>query len=400
MHILSETLNRIKPSASNQASQLARELKAQGKDVIALSAGEPDFDTPEHIKLAALEAMRRGETKYPPVSGIPALKEAVINKLRRDNQLEHSPKQIIVSNGAKQVIANALMATLNPDDEVMIPAPYWVSYPEMVALCGGSAVILPSSAEQGFKLTPETLEQAITPKTKWLMFNSPSNPSGAVYSRQELRALADVLLRYPHVWVMTDDIYEKLVYDDSEFFTLPQIEPLLAERALVINGVSKAYAMTGWRVGYGAGPATLIKGMETIQGQTTSGVSAISQWAAVAALNGPQDFLADWRASFVKRRNYIVAALNDAPGLHCQVPQGAFYVYPSCAGVLNKTTPEGKVILSDKDFTDQLLISEGIALVHGNAFGVAQHFRLSYAASMTELEESCKRIQRFCQSLK
>lgn len=400
MTILSETLNRIKPSASNAASQLARELKAQGKDVIALSAGEPDFDTPGHIKQAALEAMNRGETKYPPVSGVPALKAAIISKLLKDNQLEYTAKQIIVSNGAKQVIANALMATLNAGDEVLIPAPYWVSYPEMVALCGGTAVTLSSSAEQGFKLTPETLERAITPKTKWLMFNSPSNPSGAVYNRQELRALADVLLRHPHVWLMTDDIYEKLVYDDSEFFTLPQIEPRLQERSLVINGVSKAYAMTGWRVGYGAGPAVLIKGMETIQGQTTSGVCAIAQWAAAAALNGPQDFLDQWRASFVKRRDFVVAALNDAPGLHCQVPQGAFYVYPSCAGLLNKSTPEGMVILSDKDFTDRLLVSEGVALVHGGAFGVAPHFRLSYAASMEELQEACMRIQRFCNSLK
>ncbi len=400
MKMLSQTLDRIKPSASNAASQRARDMKAQGMDVIALSAGEPDFDTPEHIKQAALQAMMQGETKYPPIAGIPALRDAVVAKFRRDNQLEYHNKQIIVSNGAKQIISNALMATLNPGDEVIIPAPFWVSYPEMVALCGGTPVAVTTSEEHDYKLTAQDLEQAITPKTKWLLFNSPSNPSGAVYSWQELRDLADVLLRHPHVWVMADDIYEKLVYDDSQFFTFPQVEPALIERSLVINGVSKAYAMTGWRVGYGAGPATLIKAMETIQGQTTSGVSSISQWAAVAALNGPQEFLAEWRASFVARRNYVVAALNDAPGLHCQTPQGAFYVYPSCAGLLNKTTPQGRVIRSDKDFTDALLESEGVALVHGEAFGVAPNFRLSYAASMAQLEDACTRIQRFCQSLK
>ncbi|MBP2199924.1 pyridoxal phosphate-dependent aminotransferase [Pantoea cypripedii] len=399
MTILSNTLSRIKPSASNAASQLARDMKAQGKDVIALSSGEPDFDTPEHIKQAALQAMTQGETKYPPIAGIPALREAIVAKFKRDNQLEYTVKQIIVSNGAKQIISNALMATLNAGDEVIIPAPYWVSYPEMVALAGGTPVTVAVSEAQGFKLSAEALEQAITPKTKWLLFNSPSNPTGAVYSREELRALSDVLLRHPHVWVMCDDIYEQLIYDDNQFYTFPQVEPALMERSLVINGVSKAYAMTGWRVGYGAGPATLIKAMETIQGQITSGVSSISQWAAVAALNGPQDFLAEWRASFVKRRNYVVEALNAAPGLTCQVPAGAFYVYPSCAGVLNKTTPAGRVIRSDKDFTEALLESEGVALVHGDAFGLAPNFRLSYAASMAQLQEACTRIQRFCRSL-
>ncbi|WP_437614651.1 pyridoxal phosphate-dependent aminotransferase [Erwinia sp. V71] len=400
MKMLSQTLDRIKPSASNAASQRARDMKAQGMDVIALSAGEPDFDTPEHVKQAALQAMMQGETKYPPIAGIPALREAVVAKFRNDNQLEYHSKQIIVSNGAKQIISNALMATLNPGDEVIIPAPYWVSYPEMVSLCGGTPVTVATQAEHGYKMTAQELEQAITPNTKWLLFNSPSNPSGAVYSWQELRDLSDVLLRHPHVWVMADDIYEKLVYDDSQFFTFPQVEPALIERSLVINGVSKAYAMTGWRVGYGAGPATLIKAMETIQGQTTSGVSSISQWAAVAALTGPQEFLAEWCASFVARRNYVVAALNDAPGLECQTPQGAFYVYPSCAGLLNKATPQGRVIRSDKDFTDALLESEGVALVHGEAFGVAPNFRLSYAASMAQLEDACARIQRFCRSLK
>ncbi|OSM94529.1 MULTISPECIES: pyridoxal phosphate-dependent aminotransferase [Lonsdalea] len=400
MKILSQTLERVKPSASNAASQLARDMKAQGKDVIALSSGEPDFDTPEHIKQAALAAMNRGETKYPPIAGIPELCEAIVNKLRSDNQLEYTSKQIIVSNGAKQVISNALMATLNPGDEVIILSPYWVSYPEMVSLCGGTPVIVSATAAQGYKITAESLEQAITPKTKWLLFNSPSNPSGAVYSHSELRALADVLLRHPHVWVMTDDIYEKLVYDDCVFVTFPQVEPALLERSLIINGVSKAYAMTGWRVGYGAGPQPLIKAMETIQGQTTSGVCGIAQWAAHAALTGPQEFLADWRASFKARRDYVVAALNEAPGLHCQVSQGAFYVYPSCAGLLNKTTPQGRVINSDKDFTEALLASEGVALVHGNAFGLAPNFRLSYAASMAQLEEACQRIQRFCHSLK
>lgn len=400
MKMFSRTLDRIKPSASNAASQRARDMKARGIDVIALSSGEPDFDTPEHIKQAALQAMMRGETKYPPIAGIPALREAVVEKFRQDNQLAYHNQQIIISNGAKQIIANAFMATLNPGDEVIIPAPYWVSYPEMVALCGGTPVTVATGAEQGYKLTAQALEQAITPNTKWLLFNSPSNPSGAVYSWQELRALADVLLRHPHVWVMADDIYEKLVYDDSQFVTFPQVEPALIERALVINGVSKAYAMTGWRVGYGAGPAALIKAMETIQGQTTSGVSSISQWAAVAALTGPQEFFAEWRASFVARRNYVVAALNDAPGLSCLTPQGAFYVYPSCADLLNKSTPQGRVIRSDKDFTEALLESEGVALVHGEAFGVAPNFRLSYAASMAQLEDACARIQRFCRTLK
>ncbi|WJV53765.1 pyridoxal phosphate-dependent aminotransferase [Prodigiosinella aquatilis] len=399
MSMTSDVLTRIKPSASNAVSQLARDLKAQGRDVIALSSGEPDFDTPQHIKQAALQAMDRGETKYPPIAGIPALREAVVAKFKQDNQLAYGIKQIIVSNGAKQIISNALMATLNPGDEVIIPAPYWVSYPEMVSLSGGTPVTVPVSERQGFKLTADALEAAITPKTKWLMFNSPSNPSGAVYTYQELRALADVLLRHPHVWVMCDDIYEKLVYDDCTFYTFPQVEPALIERSLVINGVSKAYAMTGWRVGYGAAPAWLINAMETIQGQTTSGVSSISQWAAVAALTGSQAFFADWKSSFIMRRNYVVAALNAAPGINCQVPQGAFYVYPSCAGTLQKTTPEGRVLHSDQDFTEALLSSEGVALVHGGAFGLAPNFRLSYAASMAQLEEACQRIQRFCQRL-
>lgn len=399
MTIISQRLSAIKPSASSAASQKARDLKSQGIDVIALSSGEPDFDTPRHIKDAALQAMERGETKYPPVGGIPELRDAIIGKLARDNGLSYTRKQVMVANGAKQIIANALIATLDEGDEVLIPAPYWVSYPEMVALNGGTPVIIPTTAEGRFKVTPASLEQAITPKTKWLMFNSPSNPSGAVYSKQELRELCDVLVRHPHVWIMTDDIYEKLVYDDHQFFTLAQIEPQLIARTLVINGVSKAYAMTGWRVGYGAGPAELIKAMETVQGQMTSGINTPSQWAAVAALEGPQEFLAEWRESFSARRNYVVDALNDAPGLECQKPEGAFYVYPSCQGVLNKHTPDGRIIRSDKDFTDALLESEGVALVHGAAFGVSPNFRLSYAASMSELEDACQRIQRFCNSL-
>lgn len=400
MTLLSDTLNRIKPSASNAASQRAREMKAQGRDVIALSAGEPDFDTPAHIKQAALEAMNRGETRYPPVAGIPELRQAVVSKLQQDNQLTYSSSQVIICNGAKQAIANALMATLNPGDEVIIPAPFWVSYPEMVALCGGTPVTVATTEQQGFKLSPAQLEQAITPRTKWLMINSPVNPSGAVYSAQELHALAEVLLRHPQVWVMADDIYEQLIFDDARFATLAQVEPALLERTLVVNGVSKAYAMTGWRVGYAAGPAALIKAMETIQGQTTSGVCSIAQWAAHAALTGPQAFLAGWRSSFMARRDYVVTALNAAPGLHCQLPQGAFYVYPSCAGVLQKTTPEGQLIGSDKDFTDALLASEGVALVHGAAFGLANCFRLSYAASQADLQEACLRIQRFCRSLR
>ncbi|WP_017345940.1 pyridoxal phosphate-dependent aminotransferase [Pantoea sp. A4] len=399
MDILSDAVKRIHPSASNTASQLARELREQGKDVIALSAGEPDFDTPEHIKQAAIVAMQQGQTKYPPVAGIPALREAIKTRLLRDYQLHYESNEIIVSNGAKQVIANALLASLNPGDEVIIPAPYWVSYPDMVAMCGGTPVTVQGQESDGFKLTAAVLERAITPRTKWLMFNSPSNPTGAVYTQDELQALTAVLHRHPQVWIITDDIYDNLIYDDGIAVTLPQVDAALKSRILLVNGVSKSYAMTGWRVGYGAGPAVLINAMLKLQGQTTSGVCSIAQWAAVAALSGQQAFLNDWRESFRTRRNFVADQLNAAPGLRCLVPQGAFYVYCCCEGLIGKSTPDGQMIRKDKDFTDALLHAEGVAVVHGEAFGLAPYFRVSYAASMAELAEACARIQRFCVSL-
>ncbi|RFC63552.1 pyridoxal phosphate-dependent aminotransferase [Fulvimarina endophytica] len=400
MAFLADVLDRVKPSATIAVTQKARELKAKGMDVIGLGAGEPDFDTPDNIKEAAVAAIARGETKYTPVAGIPQLREAISNKFKRENGLDYKPEETIVGTGGKQILFNAFMATLNPGDEVIIPAPYWVSYPEMVAICGGTPVFVEAGLETDFKLTAEALEAAITPKTKWFLFNSPSNPSGAAYSKEEIKALTDVLLRHEQVWVLSDDIYEHLVYGDFTFHTPAQVEPRLKERTLTMNGVSKAYSMTGWRIGYAGGPLHLIKAMDMIQGQQTSGAASISQWAAVEALNGPQDFIATNREVFQGRRDLVVGMLNQAKGLECPTPQGAFYVYPSCKGLIGKTTPEGKRIESDEDFVSALLEAEGVAVVHGSAFGLGPNFRISYATSEALLEEACSRIQRFCGSLR
>lgn len=400
MAFLADALSRVKPSATIAVSQKARELKAQGRDVIGLGAGEPDFDTPDNIKKAAIDAINRGETKYTPVSGIQPLREAIAAKFKRENNLDYDWKQTIVGTGGKQILFNALMATLNPGDEVVIPSPYWVSYPEMVALCGGTPAFAETSIDNGFKLTPAALEKAITPKTKWLIMNSPSNPSGAAYTSDELKALADVLLAHPQVWVLTDDMYEHLTYGDFKFATIAEIEPRLYDRTLTMNGVSKAYAMTGWRIGYAAGPIELIKAMDMIQGQQTSGACSIAQWAAVEALNGPQDFIGKNKAIFQGRRDLVVSMLNQATGIKCPVPEGAFYVYPSCQGLIGKTAPTGKVIATDEDFVSELLEAEGVAVVHGSAFGLGPNFRISYATSETLLEQACERIQRFTASLK
>ena len=400
MVFLSESLGRIKPSATLAVSQKARELKAQGRDIISLSAGEPDFDTPENIKNAAIEAIRRGETKYTAVDGIPELKQAIAEKFKRDNGLEYAAPQIIVSTGGKQVLYNALMATINPGDEVIIPAPYWVSYPDMVLLAGGEPVIVQTRAEDNYKMTPEALEAAITEKTKWLIFNSPSNPSGAAYSADELKALTDVLKRHEHVWIMSDDMYEHLVYDDFVFATPAQVEPALYDRTLTVNGVSKAYAMTGWRIGYAGGPEQLVRAMAKLQSQSTSNPCSISQWAAVEALTGPQDFIEEARKVYQQRRDLVVDMLNAAEGITCHKPEGAFYVYPSIAGVIGKKTPDGKVIETDEDFVTALLEAEGVAAVHGAAFGTSPNFRVSYATSTEALKEACTRIQRFCASLR
>ncbi len=400
MGFLADSLSRIKPSPTIAVSQKARELKAAGRDVISLGAGEPDFDTPDNIKQAAIEAIRRGETKYTAVDGIPELKAAIVEKFRRDNGLEYETAQITVGNGGKQVLYNAFMATLNPGDEVIIPAPYWVSYPDMVLLAGGTPVIVETTLENNFKLTPEDLEKAITDRTKWFLFNSPSNPSGAAYTRDELKALTDVLMKHPHVWVMSDDIYEHLVYDDFEFVTPAQVEPGLFERTLTVNGVAKAYAMTGWRIGYAGGPTELIRAMGKLQSQSTSNPCSISQWAAVEALNGPQDFIAESNRVYKARRDMVVKLLNEAEGITCPTPEGAFYVYPSIAGCIGRKTPDGKVIENDEDFVTALLEAEGVAAVHGAAFGTSPNFRVSYATSTEALEEACKRIQRFCAALK
>ena len=399
MGFLADALSRVKLSATIAMTQKARELKAQGMDVISLSVGEPDFDTPQHIKDAAIEAIRRGETKYPPVSGIVPLREAIARKFKRENGLDYKPSQTIVGTGGKHVIYNALLATLNPGDEVMIPRPYWVSYPEMVVLCGGTPVFAETDMANDFKLQPEELERVITPRTKWIILNSPSNPSGAAYARDELKKITDVLMRHPQVWVLTDDMYEHLTYGDFDFVTPAQIEPGLYERTLTMNGVSKAYAMTGWRIGYAAGPEHLIKAMDFVQGQQTSGASTISQWAAVAALEGPQDHLAEFRAAFQTRRDLVVSMLNQTKGLKCPTPEGAFYVYPSCAETIGRKTPSGKVITTDEDFVVELLQAEGVAAVHGSAFGLGPNLRISYATSNAALEEACTRIQRFCGSL-
>jgi aspartate aminotransferase len=396
MAFLADALSRIKPSATIAVTQMARDLKANGKDVISLSVGEPDFDTPENIKDAAIAAINRGETKYTPVAGIVPLREAIAAKFKRENGLEYKPSQTIVGTGGKQVLFNAFMATINPGDEVVIPAPFWVSYPEMIALCGGTPVYVATTIENNFKLTAEQLDRAITSKTKWFMFNSPSNPSGAAYSRAELKALTDVLMKHPHVWVLTDDMYEHLVFGDFVYTTPAQVEPGLYDRTLTMNGVSKAYAMTGWRIGYAAGPEKLIKAMDMIQGQQTSGACSIAQWAAVEALNGPQDFIPMSRNVFEERRDLVVSMLNQATGLKCPKPEGAFYVYPSCAGLIGKKAPSGKVIATDEDFVMELLATEGVATVHGSSFGLGPNFRVSYATSNEKLEEACRRIQRFC----
>ena len=399
MGFIADSLNRIQPSATIAISTLAMELKAAGRDIIGLSAGEPDFDTPQNIKDAAIKAIRDGKTKYTPVDGIPELKRAVCAKLARENGLAYQPSQVSVGTGGKQVLFNALLATVNPGDEVIVPAPYWVSYPDIVRLAGGRPVFVETTLADGFKLRPEALEAAITPATKWLVFNSPSNPSGAAYGEADLKALTDVLLRHPHVWVLTDDMYEHLVYDDFRFVTPAQVEPGLYDRTLTMNGVSKAYCMTGWRIGYGAGPEILIKAMGKLQSQSTSNPCSIAQWAAVEALDGPQDFIAANNSVFRERRDLVVAMLNQAKGLSCPTPEGAFYVYPSCAGTIGRTAPSGKVIANDADFVSELLAAEGVAAVHGAAFGLEPFFRISYATATSALEDACQRIQRFCAGL-
>ena len=399
MALIASRLNRIKPSATMAVTGRAQELKAAGVDVIGLGAGEPDFDTPENIKEAAISAMRAGQTKYTQVPGTLELREAICAKFKRENGLDYTPAQIQVACGGKQSIYNAIMATVDENDEVIIPAPYWVSYPDIVLLAEGKPVIVQAKQGNGFKINAEQLEAAITPKTKWLLLNSPSNPTGAAYSREELKALTDVLLRHKHVFLMTDDIYEHVIYDEFEFTTPAQVEPKLYDRTLTLNGVSKAYAMTGWRIGYAAGPLELIKGMNKVQSQSTSHAASISQAAAVEALNGPQEFIAKNNAIFKERRDLVVSMLNQAEGLECLTPQGAFYVYPSCAGMIGKTTPEGKVLTSDFDVATYLLEAEGIAVVFGEAFGLSPFFRISYATGTELLVEACERIQRACGNL-
>jgi aspartate aminotransferase len=400
MVFLSDTLARVKPSATIAVTNKAREMVAAGKDVIGLGAGEPDFDTPQNIKDAAVRAIAAGHTKYTAVDGIPELKTAICAKFARENGLTYTPAQVTVGTGGKQTLYNALMATLNKGDEVIIPAPYWVSYPDMVQLAGGTPVTITCGIETNFKLTPAQLEAAITPKTKWFIFNSPSNPTGAGYTRDELKELTDVLMRHPHVWVMSDDMYEHLVFDDFAFTSPAQVEPGLYDRTLTCNGVSKAYAMTGWRIGYAAGPAPLIKAMGTIQSQSTSNPCSIAQYAAVEALNGTQDFLPGFRAVFQRRRDLAVSMLNQAKGIRCPRPEGAFYVYPDISGCIGRTTPAGTAVASDEVFASALLEETGVAVVFGAAFGVSPNFRVSYATSDAALEEACSRIQRFCASLR
>jgi len=398
---LADSLQRIKPSATIAVTDMARALKAAGRDVIGLGVGEPDFDTPEHIKQAAIAAIQGGKaSKYTAVDGIPELKAAIARKFKRENGLDYKPAQIIVGTGGKQVLFNALMATLNPGDEVIIPAPYWVSYPDIVLLAGATPVAVPTRLEDGFKMKPEALERAITKNTKWLIFNSPSNPTGAAYTRDEVKAITEVLMRHPHVWTLADDMYEHLVYDDFEFFSPAQVEPGLYERTLTLNGVSKAYCMTGWRIGYAGGPEHLIKAMATLQSQSTTNANAAAQWASVAALDGPQDFIPKHNAIFKERRDLVVSMLNQAKGLRCPKPEGAFYVYPSCAETMGRTSPSGKRLETDQDFVTELLAAEGIAVVQGTAFGLGPAFRVSYAVATTQVEEACRRIQRFCGNLK
>ncbi|MDM7932041.1 pyridoxal phosphate-dependent aminotransferase [Tabrizicola sp.] len=399
MAFLSDTLARVKPSPTIAVTTKAAQLKAEGRDVIGLGAGEPDFDTPQNIKDAAKRAIDAGKTKYTAVDGIPELKAAICAKFLRENGLTYTPAQVSVGTGGKQILYNALVATCNPGDEVIIPAPYWVSYPDMVLLAGGTPVPVVAGIETDFKLTPEQLEAAITPKTKWFIFNSPSNPTGAGYTRAELKALTDVLMRHPHVWVMSDDMYEHLVFDDFEFCTPAEVEPGLYDRTLTCNGVSKSYAMTGWRIGYAAGPVPLIKAMGTVQSQSTSNPCSISQYAALEALSGPQDFLAPNRTLFQGRRDLVVSMLNQAKGIRCPKPEGAFYVYPDLSGCIGKATPAGTVITNDEVFATALLEETGVAVVFGAAFGLSPNFRVSYATSDEILREACSRIQGFCASL-
>ena len=400
MAFIADALDRVKPSATIAVTQKARDLKAKGREIISLSVGEPDFDTPDNVKQAAIAAIRRGETKYTPVSGIVPLREAVARKFKRENNLDYRPAQTIVGTGGKQILFNAFLATCNPGDEVVIPAPYWVSYPDMVLIVGGTPVIVQTSLEKNFKLQAEDLERAITPRTKWVLLNSPSNPSGAAYTRVEMKALTDVLMRHPDVWVLTDDIYEHLVYGDFVFCTPAEVEPNLVDRTLTMNGVSKSYAMTGWRIGFAAGPDRLIKAMDMLQGQQTSGACSIAQWASVEALDGPQDFIPMSRKVFEGRRDLVVSMLNQAKGLQCPSPEGAFYVYPSCADLIGKTAPSGKRIETDEDFVTELLDAEGVAAVHGSAFGAGPNFRISYATSNDLLEAACVKIQNFSAALR
>jgi aspartate aminotransferase len=399
MGFIADSLNRIQPSATIAVSMKARELKAQGRDIVSLSAGEPDFDTPQNIKDAAARAMAEGKTKYTDVDGMPELKAAIVAKFKRENGIDYKTSQITVGTGGKQVLYNALLATLNSGDEVIIPTPCWVSYADIVGLAGATNVFVATTLESGYKLTAAALEAAITPKTKWFIFNAPSNPTGAAYTREEVKALTDVLMRHPHVWTLSDDIYEHLIYDGHKMHTPVAVEPGLKDRTLTMNGLSKAYCMTGWRLGYGAGPEVLIKAISKLQSQSTSNPSSITQWAAVEALNGPQDFIAANNAVFVKRRDLVVSMLNQASGLKCAKPEGAFYVYPSCAGAIGKTSAGGKKIANDEDFVTALLEEEGVAAVHGAAFNSSPAFRISYATSTEALEEACRRIQRFCGNL-
>src|SRR4029077_17514029 len=399
MSFLADRLARVKPSPTMAITALATELKEAGRNVIALSQGEPDFDTPANIRAAGIAAIERGETRYTVFDGRIELKRAICGKFKRENGLDYEPSQITVSNGGKQVLYNALVATLSPGDEVVIPAPYWVSYPEMVLLADGNPVPVACSQNNGFKMRPEDLDAAITPKTKWLILNSPSNPSGAAYTERDLREIADVLLKHEHVWVMTDDMYEHLVYDDFDYKTIAQVEPRLYERTLTVNGVSKTYCMTGWRIGYAGGPGPLIKAMAMIQSQSTSNPTAVSQWAAVEALDGPQDFIAKHNAIFKERRDLCVSMLNQARGIHCPKPEGAFYVYPSCAGTMGRIAQSGRNIATDEDFATALLESHGVAVVQGTPFGFGPAFRISYATKTEDVEEACRRIQRFCGNL-
>jgi len=396
---LAESLGRIQPSPTIAVTTKARELKAAGRDVIGLGAGEPDFDTPDNIKEAAIKAIRDGQTKYTAVEGIPELRAAIAAKFKRENHIDYKPSQTFVAPGGKTIIYNALLATLNPGDEVIVPAPYWVSYPDIALLGGAKPVIIECALENGFRLTPEALDKAITPKTKWLIFNQPSNPTGACYTREQLKALTDVLMKHPHVWVLTDDMYEHLVYGGFKFTTILEVEPGLYERTLTMNGVSKAYAMTGWRIGYCGGPEDLIKAMAKLQSQSATNAASISQWAAVEALNGPQDFIPKFQKIFEERRDLVVSMLNQSTGIECPKPEGAFYVYPSIKKLIGKKTGAGKVIATDGDFAGELLESTGVAVVHGAAFGLSPFFRISYATSNKALEEACKRIQTFCNSL-